>query len=390
MQKIKWALPGWQFLVLCLSLPLNALAAEDWLIASSSTQVHGGQELSIAVIKPDSVSDWPQQLLLSLSAAGSTEQVQLSLQPAKHSARREYKGVPRQDYIGVVRASLVERASNQMLLLAVNEADIGALAALPVDKKRVVVPEDRPLLVFPEPGEQPALTAYEPTYFVFGAGGDNGLDARFQLSFKYRLFDPEGPVARFSPLLSNLHFTYAQTSLWDLGGDSSPFRDTSYRPGFMYHWVGSGQKLRPDEWRGGFEHESNGREDPDSRSINIAYIRPSWHLDLANGKRFTFSPRFYHYLEKSDNSDIQRYRGYADWQMRYGREDGWMLSGLYRQGTGGYASGQIDLSYPLSQRIFSRIGAFAHLQLLSGYGETLLEYNKRSDTQLRLGLSIVR
>ncbi|HEX5539231.1 MAG TPA: phospholipase A, partial [Methylophilaceae bacterium] len=101
-------------------------------------------------------------------------------------------------------------------------------------------------------------------------------------------------------------------------------------------------------------------------------------------------PKFYQYIEKSDNSDIQHYRGYADWQARYGREDGWMVTGLYRQGTQGYSSGQLDISYPLSDRIFARTGTFLHLQIFSGYGETLLGYNVDNGTQIRLGLSLVR
>ena len=101
-------------------------------------------------------------------------------------------------------------------------------------------------------------------------------------------------------------------------------------------------------------------------------------------------PKLYDYLDKSDNDDIQRYRGYADWVVRYGREDGLIVNGLYRQGTAGYASGQLDLSYPLSTRIFARTGTFVHLQLFSGYGETLLDYNRDRDTQLRIGFSIAR
>ena len=143
-------------------------------------------------------------------------------------------------------------------------------------------------------------------------------------------------------------------------------------------------------WRLGAEHESNGQDEPTSRSLNTIFVRPTWHFDLANGRRLSFSPKIQNYLDKSGNSDIQRYRGYVDWQLRYGREDGLVIGGLYRLGTGGYSSGQLDASYPISDKIFARTGAFLHLQLLTGYGETLLDFNKKSDTQLRLGLSITR
>ena len=135
---------------------------------------------------------------------------------------------------------------------------------------------------------------------------------------------------------------------------------------------------------------SNGQGGKDSRAINTAYVRPTWNWDLDNGKRLTFYPKIYGYLTKRENEDIQKYRGYVDWQMRYGREDGLIVNALYRQGTGGYATGQLDFSYPLSERIFARTGAFLHLQLFSGYGETLLDYNRENDTQLRVGISLVR
>ena len=79
-----------------------------------------------------------------------------------------------------------------------------------------------------------------------------------------------------------------------------------------------------------------------------------------------------------------------DWHLRYGREDGLVFAGLYRIGTGSNSSSQLDISYPISDRIFARTGAFLHLQILSGYGETLLDYDKKNDTQVRIGLSIAR
>ena len=245
-------------------------------------------------------------------------------------------------------------------------------------------------MVLAQAGEEPPVSANEPLYFVVGSNKERNFDARFQISFKYRPFDPEARVAQFIPFASNLYFAYTQTSIWDLGAHSSPFKDTSYRPSVYYKWTGSGRGMVPDVWKAGFEHESNGRDNKDSRSINMAFIQPLWNVDFAHGRRLTLMPKIYQYLEKTDNSEIQRYRGYVDWQARFGREDGAILTGLYRQGTGGYASGQFDLSYPISDKIFGRTGTFIHLQLLSGYGETLIDYNRSHDAQLRIGLSLAR
>ncbi|CAG0965976.1 Phospholipase A1 [Methylophilaceae bacterium] len=373
--------------------PLYGLAAEDWLVISKGTIVNAGQELKIDIVKP-ATATWPDTLKLKLSGAGISEEITLTagkMVAGSEDGRRTYTATPMRKYAGIVRASLMEVESNQFLLLASTDDDSGPVS---IATESGAAPSSRaassPKVVIAQPGEEPALAAHEPTYFVVGNSSDRGGDARFQLSFKYRLFDPDGPIARFSPLFSNLYFTYTQTSLWDLGEDSSPFRDTSYRPGMMYRWAGSGSYWLPDEWRAGMEHESNGQSGTDTRSINTAYLRPAWHIDMPDGKRLSFMPKVYHYLDKDENRDIQRYRGYVDWMARYGREDGLILNGLYRQGTGGYATGQIDLSYPISEKIFARTGSFVHLQLFSGYGETLLEYDRDRDTQIRLGISIAR
>lgn len=388
--------------VLTVTFSLNSFAAERWLVVSDGTAISAGQKLALDIIKPAEAA-WPQTLKLQLSGAGVTEELELTGEEGQQAGadRRSFVVVTAKKYVGVVKANLAGVESNQFLLLAADEA-AGPVAKVVepdvamVDEGGAVAesgePADTtyPRIVLAKPGDEPALSAYEPMYFVLGHDSDRGADARFQISFKYRLFDPEGVIGGFSPLLSNLYFTYTQTSLWDLGEDSSPFRDTSYRPGLFYQWAGSERLPLPTEWRAGIEHESNGRSEPDSRSIDTVYLTPVWHWDMANSRRLTFAPKIYHYLDKHENRDIQRYRGYVDWNLRYGREDGLMWRGLYRQGTGGYASGQFDVSYPISERIFARTGSFVHLQVFSGYGETLLEYDRDRETQIRLGISIAR
>jgi outer membrane phospholipase A len=365
----------------------TSLAAQDWLIASRTESIGIGQKIELEVVKPEDTVAWPQSLRLKLSHAGSVEEVMLEMKKDTSSTnRRIYSGRLQQQHLGVVHAELVDQPSNRILLLATDEEGIAPTVAV----KDAAEETGRPLVVLAQPGEEPALSAYEPAYFVGGSNSENGKDAKFQISFKYRLFDPQSSIAEFSPMLSNLYFTYTQTTVWDLGGDSSPFRDTSYKPGIFYRLLGRDHDWRPEEYRFGLEHESNGQGGEDSRAINIAYVRPTWNFDLDNGKRLSFFPKIYGYLTRKENEDIQQYRGYVDWQMRYGREDGLIVNGLYRQGTGGYMTGQLDFSYPLSERIFARTGAFVHLQLFSGYGETLIDYNREHDTQLRVGISLVR
>src|SRR3546814_9677101 len=75
-----------------------------------------------------------------------------------------------------------------------------------------------------------AISSFEPVYFDIGSKGDT--NARFQLSFKYRLFNPTDPL--HPEFIDNLYLGYTQTSLWDLEGDSMPFIDTTYNPSLFW------------------------------------------------------------------------------------------------------------------------------------------------------------
>ena len=377
---------------------MTGWVAEQWQIASKSEVIQFGQTISIDMVKLVATDTWPATFRLRVSGNGKNEFVQLApaVQNANQPFYRTYVGLVNQSYAGIVRLELADQRSNRLVMLA-PQADAGAMQAIEsmsVDEPTIVVAsssaDSAATLVIANPDHEPALSANEPMYFLMGKNAAHGTDARFQLSFKYRPFDPKGSFAEFVPSLSNLYFAYTQTTLWDIGEKSGPFRDTSYRPSLFYRWIGDGRGIQANEWRLGAEHESNGQMGESSRSLNTVFVRPTWYVDFADGKRLSFYPKIQYFLNKSENADIQRYRGFVDWQFRYGREDGLMFGELFRNGTGGYYSNQLDVSYPISDRIFARTGAFVHLQLLSGYGETLLDFNKKTDTQLRIGFSIAR
>lgn len=57
--------------------------------------------------------------------------------------------------------------------------------------------------------------------------------------------------------------------------DSKPFHDTSYRPSLFWQKCLDDSGNMPRYLRAGYEHESNGKEGINSRSINLAYIQPA-------------------------------------------------------------------------------------------------------------------
>lgn len=233
-----------------------------------------------------------------------------------------------------------------------------------------------------------AFSPYEPNYFSIGSRGTT--NARFQVSMKFRLFNPNTKT----PFLEKLYLSYSQTSIWNLSATSKPFYDSSYRPSLFFlddtisQWPFAGSRLG---FQAGLEHESNGKDGAESRSINIAFARPAFTLPLTGAYFVSYSPRVYGYLDRDDNPDIAEYRGYADHVLRVGETDGWQFASTLRNGTrSGVYSYLLDVSYPLRRPTLGNLGGYLHVQYFNGYGESLLDYNRRFAPQLRIGLMITR
>ncbi|MCC2596634.1 phospholipase A [Pusillimonas sp. MFBS29] len=233
-----------------------------------------------------------------------------------------------------------------------------------------------------------AISAYEPIYFDFGT--KNGKNARYQISFKYRLFTPDDPEN--PEFLDHLYLGYTQTALWDLDSDSYPFVDTSFKPSLFWRKDALWQSPSKNWFVGlasGIQHESNGKSDEDSRSVNYGYIQPELNYRFDGGSTLTFAPRIKGYFGGGDhNPDYRDYAGNVDWQLRYAQDNGLVLTGLYRHGSSGHNMTQIEAAWPL-KRTFLNMNGYLHVQYFEGYGETLLGYNQRSDGQVRVGIALV-
>jgi outer membrane phospholipase A len=235
-----------------------------------------------------------------------------------------------------------------------------------------------------------AVSVYEPVYFL--VGGDGGLNAKFQISLRFRLFDDHGRLARRLPWIDDLYLSFSQTALWDLGELSKPFKDSSYRPRLFYGNYDLardfGGKLRLGV-ETGIGHESNGKEGDDSRSYNMLYVRPTLTWGDPDGLRAYFAPLIHNYIAESDNPDIEHYRGYVDWLFGVGSKGGLDFWGVLRKGTrSDFGSIELNASYPLSKLSGGDLTGWLMLQYFNGYGESLLDYNRKLDSQLRLGIAI--
>jgi outer membrane phospholipase A len=354
-------------------LPMVSWGAEapDWIIASATARAQSGERLELIVIAPSEAA-LAEQVSVRVRAGADERQIQARAVAPAEGRRRVYALLLPPGMAGPITVDLAGRASSVLVVLVeapapdVVDTLAGARAA---------------------EAAEPPLSQNDPMYFVLGAR--DGYSARFQISFKYRLFDQGAGLGRDQPWLAGFYFGYTQNSLWDLSAQSKPFRDTSYRPSLFWKWERSDEKTWLDGFRVGVEHESNGKDGERSRSINTLFVRPEWRWAFRDGAKVEFTPKVYGYLDKSDNRDIDRYRGYVDWRLRYDSGENWIATGVTRLSPQGKGSFLLDLSRRVRDLKFGPIGGYVHFQFFTGYGEDILDYNMRRKTQLRIGFAIV-
>lgn len=241
------------------------------------------------------------------------------------------------------------------------------------------------------------IFGYEPMYFI---AGTEAPTAKFQISFKYQILNNRSEWVKKHDWLDGFKVAYTQTSLWDLSAPSTPFFDSSYKPELLYEHKWGGSTNGPGEERGwrfqpglqaGVQHESNGKNGPDSRSLNIVYFQPKlWLLESTN-LMFHVAPRVWTYIvDLDDNPDLADFQGYGDLRLTMGWQRGMQLTTLGRLGDNfNRGSLQLDLTYPLMSQKERGLSLYLHLQYFTGYGESLLQYNQHGSS-FRAGLSLYR
>ena len=359
-------------LLLGLALQAHAVLAQDWIIASRTSRAEAGAAFEITVVAPPG-DRLPAELDVRMKVDVAEITLTMKAAGAEQDGRRPYTALMPVSASGPVSLQLGNQPSNMLVMVVARRGDaVQTLTGLAAGER------------------EPPLSENDPMYFVLGTRG--GTSARFQLSFKYRLFDFDAGFGQERPWLSGLYFGYTQNSLWDLQSESKAFRDTSWQPSLFWKWERTDEQLRGlfDGARLGFEHESNGGQGERSRSINTAFFRPEWRWKLSEVGSFSFTPKLYAYLDKEENTDIDDYRGYVDWRARYDSPAGtWIATTVLRYGTAGKGSFLLDASRRIRDVKFGPVSTYLHVQFFAGYGESILDYNVKRKSQFRIGFAIV-
>ncbi|MFZ2389558.1 MAG: phospholipase A [Polaromonas sp.] len=196
----------------------------------------------------------------------------------------------------------------------------------------------------------------------------------------------------------SLWFGYTQQSYWQLfsAGLSRPFRTTDHEPEIVY--IYPHQIALPGGWNYrlsglGLVHQSNGQAGLLSRSWNRTYLMGAAEKVLGPESSLSLQGRIWDRLRESpaddENPGIENYVGRAEltgrWQINKANTLGLTLRHSLRSEAKG--STRIDwMMAPTSSPTYT--GLRYHVQLFSGYGDSMLDYNRRRNV-LSVGLSLV-
>ncbi|MGA2549282.1 MAG: phospholipase A [Burkholderiaceae bacterium] len=221
--------------------------------------------------------------------------------------------------------------------------------------------------------------AYQPSY--------RPVETEFQISLRAKAAE------NFLLPSADLWLAYTQQSFWQLWdhADSAPFRDTDYQPQIIYVIP------TPKEWSGlpfgwqwrmtqlSFSHQSNGESDPLSRSWN--------HVDLDAGFEkgdFGLQVQEYYRIPESrssdDNPDLVSYLGATELSFSWlGGPSTATLTWRISSQSLNRGSLRLQWSFPVVAKQPAGLRWF--VQVFTGYGETLLDYNHRQ-TSIGAGVTL--
>lgn len=236
-------------------------------------------------------------------------------------------------------------------------------------------------------------------------------EVKFQLSFKFKIWRDIVRSEEIKKFIENstgikgidVWIAYTQQSFWQLYNSafSAPFRDTNYEPELLFNFDMQqkfpglmGTKLQFINV--GFNHQSNGRAEPLSRSWNriVANVGLEKIFGLEKNDNFNLLLKTWYRLPEDaandDNPDLTDYMGYGElWGMLYWKNQRFAVMLRNNLKSENKGAVQLDWSMPLStihESLAKKISLY--LQYFNGYGESLLDYNT-SINRISVGLMLV-
>ncbi|WP_051392018.1 phospholipase A [Rhodoferax saidenbachensis] len=224
----------------------------------------------------------------------------------------------------------------------------------------------------------------------------NTAETRVQLSVRTKV--AQGLLTGADPtLLDSVWFSYSQQSYWQLFNNSlsRPFRSTDHEPEITYILPIDAQLS--DGWRLRYvgvsaNHQSNGQTLPLSRSWNRVIARAG----MEYGNTFVVNANLWQRMpedsDSDDNPDIADYVGRAEVTGAWNLSKNNTLTVALRHSLKAEGNGSIRLGWlrkvGTSTASGERSGLRFHTEVFSGYGDSLLDYNRKR-TVLSVGLTLL-
>lgn len=239
-------------------------------------------------------------------------------------------------------------------------------------------------------------TSPSPAHTAAASQPYDSHETRLQLSVRTKI--AQGLLTHEDPQLrDSVWFGYSQQSYWQLfnGGLSRPFRSTDHEPEITYIYPTDAEL--PGGWRLRYSgvrlvHQSNGQSLPLSRSWNRTILMAG----MEKGDKFRIQGQLWNRQTESadddDNPDISDYIGRAEvagfWNVNKDNTLGMTVRHSLKPDTNGSIRLEWLKKIGDSGAPGGRSGLRFHTQLFSGYGDTMVDYN-RFRTVLSIGLSLV-
>ena len=221
------------------------------------------------------------------------------------------------------------------------------------------------------------------TYSINDIEGREKLETAFQISV-------EKPISyNFFGLNESISGAYTQRSFWQTAKDSSPFRETNYEPEIFVQFPYKENSVLK-AYKISLLHSSNGRNNEESRSWNRVYLEG--YFQFSN--LFLIPKIWYRIPEpngEDDNPNIEDYYGYGDLTFLYAYKKHTfelMLRNNLKLDEANKGSAELNWSFPLPEFLSTK-NSYGLLQLYSGYGNNLIDYDKEIH-KFGLGIAFTR
>lgn len=218
---------------------------------------------------------------------------------------------------------------------------------------------------------------------------------RIQLSVRTKV--AQGLLTQGHPTLKDsVWFGYTQQSYWQLFTPeiSRPFRATDHEPEVMYVYPTTAELPFGWKWRYsgiGLVHQSNGQSKPLSRSWNRVYLMTGMEL----GNRVSVNARIWKRIPESSGSDdnpgISDYVGRGELSAFWNYDQNNTLGATVRHSMARSDRGSLRVEWlqTLGTGLFGgKSNLRLHTALFSGYGDSMIDYNRKR-TVFSVGLSLV-